>query len=79
MTTAALKTHIKKQINNLEDETILLSIHTLLKGVLHQDTESALSKAQKAELDSTLIEHKSGKLKYYTLEQAKKTISKKNK
>lgn len=73
MTTTALKTNIKKQINDLNDETILLSIHTILKEVLHKDiSESSLTKEQKAELDETLSEHKAGKLKYYTIEQAKK-------
>jgi len=75
MTTSTLKSNIKKQINNLDDLSILNSIHTLLKEVLHHSgTESQLSKGQKIALNRTLAEHKAGKLKYYTLEQAKKLI-----
>jgi Putative addiction module component len=79
MTTTALKTNIKKQINSVKNETILRSIHAMLKEVLQDDAgESLLTKEQKKELDRTLAEHKSGKLKYYTVEQAKNIIYKKN-
>lgn len=37
-------------------------------------TQNRLSKGQKAELDKTLSEHKAGKLKHYTIEQAKAII-----
>jgi len=48
-----------------------------LKSHKEEDrAESMLTKAQKAELDKTLLEHKAGKLKYYTLESAKRIVSK---
>jgi hypothetical protein len=80
MTTTALKTNIKKQINSVQNETILRSIHAMLKEVLQDDSDvSLLTKEQKNELDKTLAEHKSGKLKYYTVEQAKNIVYKKTK
>lgn len=78
MTTTALKTSIKKQINSIQDEVILRSVYAMLKEVLHNtDEESLLTNEQKIELNKTLAEHKSGKLKYYTVEQAKNIIHKK--
>jgi hypothetical protein len=79
MTVTALKTNIKKQINSVQDEIILRSIHAMLKEVLHdtEEEESLLTKEQKNELNKTLAQHKSGKLKYYTVEQAKSIIYKK--
>lgn len=80
MTASTLKNNIKKQINDVENETILRSIYAMLKEVLqNEDDGSLLTKEQKSELDKTLNEHKSGKLKYYTLEQTKKIIYKKEK
>jgi hypothetical protein len=79
MTTTTLKTSIKKQINHVENETNLRSIYAMLKEVLeHYDDGSLLTKEQKTELDKTLSEHKAGKLKYYTIEQAKNIIYKKH-
>jgi len=79
MTTTTLKTSIKKQINHVENETILRSIYAMLKEVLEQDDESSLlTKEQKNELDKTLSGHKTGKLKYYTIDQAKRIIYKKH-
>jgi hypothetical protein len=79
MTSSALKTNIKKQLNSVENETILRSIYAMLKEVLQDDDRSMLTKEQKSELDKTLSEHKSGKLKYYTVDQAKSLIYKKAK
>jgi Na+-translocating ferredoxin:NAD+ oxidoreductase RnfG subunit len=80
MTSALLKTTIKKQINEVQNETILRSIHALLKEALKDnDNTSLLTKAQKSELDKTLAEHKAGKIKYYTLIQAKQLLSKASK
>jgi hypothetical protein len=77
MTSTVLKTTIKKQINEMQNETMLRSIHALLKEALKDnDNGSLLTKAQKSELDKTLAEHKAGKLKYCTLDQAKELISK---
>jgi len=78
MTATTLKTTIKKQLNSVENETILRSIYAMLKEVLQsEDDASMLTTEQKHELDKTLAEHKSGKLKYYTVEQAKNIINKK--
>lgn len=52
----------------------------MLKIYKHEDdSKSLLTKEQKTELDKTLKEHKSGKLKYYTVDQAKNIIYKKHK
>lgn len=58
---------------------MLLAVAETLVKEHKEESESLLTKAQKAELDITLAEHKSGKLKYYTGEQAKKIIYKKSK
>lgn len=80
MAVTTLKKTIKKQLNNVENETILRSIYAMLKEVLQsEDDASMLTTEQKHELDKTLAEHKSGKLKYYTVEQAKNIINKKTK
>ncbi len=79
MTATVLKTNIKKQINSVQDEVILRSIYAMLKEVLNDTDvkESLLTNEQKTELNKTLAEHKSGKLKYYTVQQAKSIIYKK--
>lgn len=52
MTSTVLKTTIKKQINEVQNEAILRSIHGLLKEALKDnDNGSLLTKAQKSELD----------------------------
>ena len=51
----------------------------MLKEVLDINNQSLLTNSQKLELDKTLAEHKAGKLKYYTLEEAKTIIYKKSK
>ena len=80
MTATALKTTIKKQLNNVENETILRSIYAMLKEVLQSEDESSmLTSEQKHKLNKTLAEHKSDILKYYTVEQAKNIIYKKMK
>jgi hypothetical protein len=62
-----------KVLNNKEKKAVLTVAEIFAKE--HQEeSESRLTKAQKAELDITFAEHKAGKLKYYTLEQAKKII-----
>jgi hypothetical protein len=52
MTSALLMTTIKKQINEVQNQTILRSIHALLKEALKDiDNTSLLANAQKSELD----------------------------
>lgn len=78
MTSTALRSTIKKQLNSIENDTILRSIHAMLNEVLQDNSNSSvLTSQQKLELDKTLLDHKAGKLKYYTIEQAKKMIYKK--
>jgi hypothetical protein len=76
MSVSELKTNIKKQIAHLDNEIVLRSINAMLNEVMQNDTESLLTKSQKKELDKTLAEHKSGKLKYYTIEQSKAILYK---
>lgn len=60
------------------DEHLLNIIYSLLKVYKEEeDKESLLTKEQKAELDKTLAAHKAGKLKYHTLEDAKRLVNKK--
>lgn len=61
--------------NHTYNATFLRQHHI---GVVFERTDnnhSLMSKAQKDELDKTLAEHKAGKLKYYTLEQAKEILN----
>lgn len=78
MKTTLIKTSIKKKLDTVENETILRSIDAMLEEILNSESnDSLMSKEQKHELDKTLAEHKAGKLKYYTIEQAKKIVNKK--
>jgi len=76
---ATAKTVDTKIINSLRvlntsEKKVLLAVAETLVKEHKEESESLLTKAQKAELDITLAEHKAGKLKYYTAEQAKKII-----
>jgi hypothetical protein len=76
MLVSALKTNIKNQITHLDNELVLRSINAMLNEVIQNDNESLLTKSQKNELNKTLEEHKSGKLKYYTVAQSKAILYK---
>ncbi|MGP8216031.1 MAG: hypothetical protein ACLQQ4_10740 [Bacteroidia bacterium] len=77
MTTIALRKKIYQYINDADDN-VLNVIYGMLKLYKEEDgMESMLTKEQKAELDKTLLEHKAGKLKYYTLDAAKRIVNKK--
>lgn len=78
MKTTLIKTSIKKKLDTVENETILRSIDAMLEEILNsENNDSLMTKEQKYELDKTLADHKAGKLKYYTIEQAKKIVNKK--
>ena len=75
--TAIAKTVDTKIINTLQilnttEKKLLLAVAETLIKEHGEESESRLTKAQKAELDITLADHKAGKLKYYTVEQYKK-------
>ena len=77
MTTLALRKKVH-QIVDAADTDVLEVVYSILK-LRKEDSaaESLLTKEQKAELNKTLAEHKAGKLKYYTLSEAKNIIYKK--
>jgi len=52
-------------------------VYKVLK--LHSHHDSILTAAQKQELDKTLAEHKSGKLKYFSIKQARAAVFGKSK
>jgi hypothetical protein len=77
MTATAIRKKVHQYVDDI-DTDLLEVVYNMLKIYKHED-KSLLTKEQKAELDKTLKEHKSGKLKYYTLDQAKEIIAKKEK
>ena len=77
MKTSALKKEIYLAIDNTKDNEILEAIITILKRtVVEDETPGELSPAQIKELNKRLADHKAGKLKYYTLDEVKKIVSK---
>lgn len=78
MKATAIKTSIRKKLDHIDNDNVLRSIDALLEELLNNEDESSLmTKEQKKELDKTLSDHKAGKLKYYTVDQAKKILGKK--
>jgi len=65
------------QILNTNEKKVLLAVAETLVKEHKQQGDSLLSDEQKSELNTTLSEHKAGKLKYYTLNQAKKILREK--
>lgn len=72
MTTPSIRKKIHQYVDEAESD-VLEVIYKMLKLYSAEDT-SVLSSAQKQELDKTLADHKAGKLKYYTIEQARTQI-----
>lgn len=69
-------TAIRKKIHQYVDEAegnVLEVIYKMLKLYSGEDS-SVITPAQKHELDKTLSEHKAGKLKYYTIDQARMQV-----
>ena len=79
MKTTLLKKEIHQAIDTVNDSEILKAVYTILKKSSEEKSDSLLTEEQKAELDKTLTDHKAGKLKYYTFNQAKKIIFSKSK
>lgn len=78
MKTITIRTSIKKKLDDVENEMVLRSIDAMLEEIINsEDNHSLMTKQQKHELDKTLAGHKAGKLKYYTVEQARKIVNKK--
>lgn len=75
MTTTTLKKDIHKAVDHVNDSDILKAVYTILQKNVEEE-EYALTPVQKRELDKRLVEHKSGKLKYYTFDQVKKIARK---
>lgn len=78
MTSSTIRKKVHQYVDDI-DNNLLEVVYNMLKIYKHEDDKSFLTKEQKTELDKTLKEHKSGKLKYYTIEQAKSIIYKKDK
>jgi hypothetical protein len=78
MTTQALRKKVIEYVNHAEPN-VLEVVYKMMQVIEGDDTTSMMTKEQKKELDKTLHEHKSGKLKYYTVEQAKTMLYKKSK
>jgi hypothetical protein len=78
MTNSTIRKKVHQYIDAI-DNNLLEVVYNMLKIYKHEDDQSFLTKEQKTELDKTLKEHKSGKLKYYTIDQAKSIIYKKDK
>jgi hypothetical protein len=77
MTTIAIRKKVHQYLDDVDD-SVLAIIYQMLKSYKEEKgLESMLTKAQKTELDKTLREHKAGKLKYYTLDEAKRIVAKK--
>ena len=77
MTTTAIRKKVHQYVDDIDD-SVLDVVYRMLKLYNEEEADGSLmTKEQKAELDKTLAEHKSGKLKYYTLSEAKKLIYKK--
>ncbi len=74
MTTITLRKKIHECIDDA-DEQLLDIVYRML--TFHQKiptTESVLSPEQKLALEQTLSDHKEGKMKYYTVNEAKEQI-----
>lgn len=76
MTQSTLKKRIFQALDNTKDDEILQAVYTILKRTVIEQEATSLTTAQKKDLDQRLAEHKSGTLKYYTLEEVKKATLK---
>jgi uncharacterized protein YbaP (TraB family) len=79
MTTIALKKKITGKINKADDLLLELVDALIEKYETSSNKKSSLTIYQQKELDRRMELHDSGKLKYYTLSDIKKTISKRKK
>ncbi len=74
MKSEKLKKEIHQAIDVVNDDEILYAVYTILKKNAEEDHE--LTSSQKKELDKRLADHKTGKLKYYTIDEVKKSVRK---
>lgn len=74
MKSEKLKKEIHQAIDVVNDNEILQVVYTILKKCSEEDIE--LTEVQKKELDKRLADHKKGKLKYYTIEEVKRSVKK---
>ncbi len=79
MTTIALKKKITGKIKKADHLLLDLVDALIEKYEASSKKDSGLTVYQKKELDRRMELHDSGKLKYYTLSDIKKTISKRKK
>lgn len=77
MTAATLRKKVHQYVDDM-DENVLDVVYRMLKLYKEEESASVMTKEQKIELDRTLTEHKAGKLKYYTLNEAKRVLYKDN-
>jgi hypothetical protein len=75
MTTTAIRKKVHQYVDDI-DTNLLEAVYNILKLYNDKDDNSMLSKQQKVMLSKSLDEHKNGKLKYYTVQQAKDIIYK---
>lgn len=73
MTLAQNKIQLAQKLLQTKDKRILKAIESILDP---EEEHIALSPAQKKDLDKRLADHKSGKLKYYTIAEVRKTVLK---
>ena len=76
MKTANLKKEIYQAIDNTKDNEILEAVYTILKRTVIEEEPTELTAPQKKDLDKRLDNHKSGKLKYYTIDEVRKAVVK---
>lgn len=77
MKTSTLKKEIYHAIDNTKDNEILEAVYTILKRTIVEEEEATeLTAAQKKDLDKRLADHKAGKLKYYTIDEVRKSVFK---
>ena len=78
MKTSTLKKEIYHAIDNTKDNEILEAVYTILKRTVveAEDIMEELTAERKKDLDKRLADHKAGKLKYYTIDEVRKSVFK---
>lgn len=78
MRTSTLKKEIYQAVDHTKDNEILEVVYTILKRTTTKEPNDAstLTVAQKKELDKRMADHNAGKLKYYTIDEVRKAVSK---
>ena len=73
MNSSTLKKNIHKAIDLIDDKQFLQALYDLLKYKIKL-SKSLMTALQKKELSKTLKKHKEGKMKYYSVEEARKKV-----